>query len=85
MRYYLYILVSKSSGKYYVGISQNPKRRLEYHNTLEKGFTSRYRPWEIVFTKEYNSKKEAMISEKKIKSWKNRKMIEKVINGGITL
>jgi putative endonuclease len=85
MKYYLYILRSKTANKYYSGISQNPQRRLEYHNTIERGFTSCYRPWKIVFIKEYNSKSEAMSAEKKIKSWKSRKMIEKIINGKITL
>ena len=85
MIYYLYILRSKSANKYYTGISQNPKRRLEFHNTIEKGFTSRYRPWELVFQKEYNSKEKAMVIEKKIKSWKSRKMIEKVISKEINL
>jgi len=56
MGYWLYILKSKSADKYYIGISQNPERRVCYHNTLEKGFTSRYRPWQIVFTKEYDGK-----------------------------
>ncbi|MCH7517073.1 MAG: GIY-YIG nuclease family protein, partial [Bacteroidetes bacterium] len=47
MEYNLYILRSIKVYKYYVGISKNPRRRLEYHNTIEKGFTSRYRPWKI--------------------------------------
>jgi len=64
-----------------VGVSDNPERRLSYHNSIEKGFTSRYRPWEIKFTKEYSTKVEAMKIEKKIKSWKSRIMIEKVIDG----
>ena len=85
MKYYLYILKSKSADRFYTGISQNPRKRLEYHNTIEKGFTSRYRPWEIVLIKEYNSKKEAMRAEKKVKSWKSTKMIKKVIKGEITL
>lgn len=85
MTYYVYILKSKSTDKYYTGISKNPERRLEFHNTIEKGFTSRYRPWELVFQKEYNSKEEAMVVEKKIKSWKSRKMIEKVISREINL
>jgi len=82
---YLYILQSISSGKYYVGISNNPDRRLTYHNTIEKGFTSRYRPWEIKYVKEYISRVEAMKVEKKIKSWKSRTMIEKVISGEIVI
>jgi putative endonuclease len=81
MGYSLYILKSKVSDKYYTGISQNPEVRLKYHNILEKGFTSRYRPREILYTKQFDSKKEASEAEKKIKSWKSRKMIEKIITG----
>jgi putative endonuclease len=85
MKYYLYILKSQSADKYYTGISQNPQGRLEYHNTLEKGFTSRYRPWKIMFVKEFSSKEEAMVIEKKIKNWKSKKMIEKILSGNIEL
>jgi putative endonuclease len=83
MSYFLYILKSKSAEKYYTGISANPELRLSYHNTFEKGFTSRYRPWEIAFTKEYESKEVAHQMELKIKSWKSKKMIERVIRGEI--
>jgi putative endonuclease len=76
MKHFLYILKSKSVNKFYVGISQNPQLRLEYHNSFEKGFTARYRPWEIVYAQEFNSKKEATQIEKKIKSWKSSKMIQ---------
>ncbi len=85
MSHYLYILKSKTTAKYYVGISENANRRLEYHNTKEKGFTSRYRPWEIVYQKEYDSKNEAQIAEKKIKGWKSRVMVEKLIEKEIEI
>ena len=84
MSYFLYILKSQSAEKYYTGISANPELRLSYHNTFEKGFTSRYRPWEIVFTKEFESKEIAHQVELKIKSWKSKTMIEKIISGEIT-
>ena len=83
--YCVYILKSLTSGKYYIGSSSNPKRRLEFHNTIEKGFTSRYRPWEIVFTKEFPDKPTAQAAERKIKSWKSRVMIEKLLAGEIEL
>ena len=67
MNYFLYILKSKSVDKFYIGISQYPEKRLEYHNSFEKGFTSRYRPWEITFTQEFNTKIDAAKAEKKIK------------------
>ena len=85
MKYYLYILRSKTIAKYYIGISQNPERRLIYHNTLEKGFTKRYRPWEIVCIKEFNRKDQALKAERKLKNWKNKRMIEKVITGEIKI
>ncbi len=56
LKYYLYILKSFSTNKYYTGISDNAEKRLGFHNTIEKGFTSRYRPWEIVFKQEFESK-----------------------------
>ncbi len=85
MAYFLYILKSKVVAKFYVGISQNPTLRLEYHNTIEKGFTSRYRPWEIVYTQEFRSKSEALVVEQKIKRWKSKKMIERILDGDIKL
>ena len=85
MPYYLYILKSKSIDKFYTGISLNPERRLLYHNSFEKGFTSRYRPWGIVFTHKFNSKEEALVAEKRIKSWKSKRMIVRIINGEISL
>jgi putative endonuclease len=85
MSYFLYILKSKVKDKFYIGISANPQRRLTYHNSIEKGFTSRYRPWEIVFTKEFNSKTEALKAERKVKNWKSKRMIELLINGKVQI
>lgn len=85
MSCYIYILQSIAFEKYYVGVSDNPELRLTFHNSIEKGFTSRYRPWEIKFTKEYSTKIEAMKVERKIKSWKSKVMIKRVISGEIVI
>ncbi len=85
MKHFLYILKSQVADKYYVGISQNPELRLQYHNSFESGFTSRYRPWEIIFKKEYQTKKEAMLAERKLKSWKSKIMIQRVISGELDI
>ena len=85
MPHFVYILKSKSADKYYIGSSSDPERRLKCHNTIEKGFTSRYRPWEIVYTKEYSSKSEALLAERKMKSWKNKKKIIKLMTGEIDI
>jgi predicted GIY-YIG superfamily endonuclease len=81
--YYVYILYSESGDRYYKGMSQNPENRLKYHNLREKGYTSRYRPWKLVWKQAYETKEEALAIEQRLKKWKSRKMIERVIRGEI--
>ena len=46
--YYLYILYSKSSDKYYVGYSGNYQQRLiQHNNSIGNTYTSKHRPWEL--------------------------------------
>ncbi len=85
MEYFLYILHAASADKFYVGISSDPIRRLEFHNAVEKGFTSKYRPWVLVWTQAFSNRIEAGKAERKIKAWKSSVMIQKVISGAITL
>ena len=71
-KYYLYILFSDSIDRYYIGISHDPAMRLHYHNTSNKGWTRRGRPWELVFTKEFDNKADAQEWESKLKSIKKK-------------
>jgi predicted GIY-YIG superfamily endonuclease len=80
---WIYILHSEVVDRFYVGQSNDPERRLEFHNTIEKGFTSRYRPWRLVFKKEYATRHEARTAEILIKGWKSRRKIAKLVNGDI--
>ena len=46
--HYIYILYSEISDLYYVGYTNNPKRRLEENNTYSYNtFTSKHRPWKL--------------------------------------
>ena len=85
MGHSVYILQSVSSGRYYVGSSEDPERRVQFHNSIEKGFTSRYRPWKIVYRCEFEDKELALQAERKVKKWKSRKMLERLIAGEISL
>ena len=84
--YIVYILYSRSSGKTYVGYTNDITRRLVEHNVTElKGYTLRYRPWEILHTEEYATKKEAMTREKYYKTGKGREEIKKIIESNSNL
>jgi putative endonuclease len=86
MNYFLYILRSEVKETYYVGISNDPDRRLHFHNTDDrKAHTSRYRPWKIVYKHAFKSKKEATAAEKKVKSGKSKKIIRLLIEGVIDI
>ncbi|MDZ7757075.1 GIY-YIG nuclease family protein [Rhodohalobacter sp.] len=76
MKYFLYILRSEIKETYYVGMSNNPDRRLHFHNTDDrKAHTSRFRPWKIVYTQAFGTKEEAFAAEQKVKSWKSKKTL----------
>lgn len=81
MRYRLYILQSKPTGRYYIGSTGNLEQRLRFHNEVGRGYTARYRPWRVVYERAYATKESALAAERKIKSWKSRNMIERLLGG----
>ena len=85
MNYYFYILCSEIKEIYYYGSSDDPPRRLGYHNHEQKGFTQRYRPWNLVFTHKFKSRKQAEAAERLVKRWKSKKMTRLLIEGKINL
>jgi putative endonuclease len=77
----VYVLHSVVHDKIYIGFTSNLSQRLLSHNELgTKGYTLRYRPWELLFTEEFPTKKEAMQREKALKSGQGREYIWNIIN-----
>ncbi|MCB9224198.1 MAG: GIY-YIG nuclease family protein [Crocinitomicaceae bacterium] len=80
MEFHLYILYSTSIDHYYIGYTgDNINERIKKHNSNHKGYTGKTDDWNLVYKECYNSKSEAIQREKEIKSWKSRKMIEKLV------
>jgi putative endonuclease len=77
--WYTYIIQSLVDGSYYIGSTHDVLLRLERHNTGWTKSTKKKRPWKLVYTEEYATKSEALEREHRIKSWKSRKMIERLI------
>ncbi|NOX67012.1 MAG: GIY-YIG nuclease family protein [Chlorobi bacterium] len=71
MKYYVYILRSLSTDRYYTGCTNNLLRRLKEHNSSRVRSTKSYVPWEIVYTESFESKSNAFKREKEIKSFKS--------------
>jgi len=80
MKGYLYILKSDKTGKYYIGSSDNPQRRLEtQHNAGFVRSTKNGIPWKLIFKQEYVNLPMARKIEYKLKKLKSRVIIEKII------
>src|SRR5258705_9643575 len=78
--YYIYIIYSKTSDKFYIGYSDNPQRRVVEHNTKPfNTYTSKHRPWIIKAIFQCSLiEAEAIRIEKFIKKQKSRELIEKL-------
>jgi putative endonuclease len=76
----VYVLYSKSSDKIYIGFTSNLEQRFLSHNELgKKGWTIKFRPWEIIHTEEFEEKADAMRREKALKSGQGREFIWSLI------
>jgi len=76
----VYVLYSPSYNKIYVGFTSDLENRLRSHNIFaSKGWTIKFRPWEILFTESFETKTEAMKREKQLKSAKGRNYIWQVV------
>jgi len=65
--YYTYVLRSQDHDRIYVGLTNNPMRRLREHNGGQVKPTKAYRPFDIILLETYSSLKEARAREKKLK------------------
>jgi putative endonuclease len=66
--YFVYAIRSKKDRRIYVGMSENPERRLTEHNSGETKSTKSYRPWILIYKKFIGSRIEARKEEKRLKS-----------------
>ena len=53
MSCYVYLIQSQIDKSYYVGISENPQKRLNEHNSGKLKITSKKKPYKITYIKEY--------------------------------
>ena len=81
MNWWVYIIKSEKSGKYYVGYTESLERRLHEHNKGKNKSTRNKGPWVIAYTEEYKTKVEARRRELIIKSYKGGNAFKKLVSG----
>ncbi|MGV8019187.1 MAG: GIY-YIG nuclease family protein [Ignavibacteria bacterium] len=78
--YYTYIIQSEATGKLYIGQTNNLQARINKHNSDRNISTKNKGPWVMLYHKEFQTRSEAMIFEKELKSYKNKNFIIDKIN-----
>jgi putative endonuclease len=80
--YYVYILTNKYYKIFYVGFTDDLKRRINEHKDKKyDGFTKKYNADKLVYFEIHLTVEEAQIQEKRIKRWRRewkKKLIEKM-------
>ena len=77
--YYVYIITNKYRSTYYIGMTNNLKKRLRQHiENIEKGnktFAAKYELQYLVFYEKFTWVQQAIAREKELKSWKREKKL----------
>ncbi len=66
--YFVYFLKSQKDSSLYIGQTNNIEKRLLKHNKGYIKTTKNRTPFEIIYSEEYNTRHEAMLREKYLKS-----------------
>jgi len=79
--YFVYAIKSTCRNYYYIGLTDNINRRVNEHNTGKNKTTKPYRPFELIYVEEYESRAEARVREKYLKSGAGKEFLKKFLPG----
>ena len=80
---FVYVLRSESSGRFYIGSTDDLERRMSEHLRGHSLATRGRGPWKLVYKEPFDSLLEARRRELEIKRWKSAKMIEVLIRSSV--
>ncbi len=78
MNFFVYILQSESSGRYYIGQTKDLEERVAYHNANYSRALKNRGPWKLIYYERYATRSEAVRREIYIKRQKDRRFIEEL-------
>ncbi len=77
--FYTYALSSLERNYIYVGITSDIERRLKEHNSGKNNTTRPYRPFALIYKKEFETRLEARSEEKRLKSGFGKEFLKNLI------
>ncbi len=79
----VYVLQSLKDGKHYTGYTSDLTRRLKEHNSGKTESTKRRRPFDVMYTEEFQTEDEAKQRERFFKTGKGREELKKILSGAV--
>ena len=79
MAYYVYILESEKTGEYYIGATNDVRRRFVEHNSGLSRSTAPFIPFVLKRVERFDNIKEAYKREQFLKAKKNKRIIELIV------
>ena len=78
MSFFVYMIVTNHNDRWisYVGYTKNIKNRIILHNTSKGAKFTKGKQWQLIYSKKYQNKVDAMKNEYKLK--KNYKLRKKI-------
>ena len=77
MFFYTYVLVSLKDGRFYIGYTNDLRRRMEEHNLGKSFATNSRRPFKLIYYEAYLNKDDAENREDYLKSTIGRRFLSK--------
>lgn len=81
--FYVYVIKSSTSGRIYIGQTNNPTKRLSQHNSKDldrRSFTKLSgKDWKLIYKEVCDTREEALKREKVLKSHKGRDWLKTVL------
>ncbi|MBI4057345.1 MAG: GIY-YIG nuclease family protein [Elusimicrobia bacterium] len=75
--WYVYVLKSQKDGTLYTGLTEDLKRRIKEHNSGKSDFTSKYKPFILIYYEAFIEKEDAVEEEQFLKSGYGREIFQK--------
>lgn len=72
---FVYIIYSDTVREFYKGVTDHPEIRLREHNENKSRFTAGKGPWQLVYLRPYQTRREALIEERRIKKFNRQSLL----------
>ncbi len=79
MAFHVYVMRSRSTGRFYIGHTENLTKRIFEHNNNRTTSIKNRGPWELVHQEEYATRAEASRRERQIKRMKSHRWIGELV------